>query len=197
MPYRMNKTDPSNGYEQVAHEFNKTRNPAIGISCLTHWAKSLPPRASILDLGCGNGIPVTDTLLRKGMRVFGIDASPTLVSHFQQNFPGVPIACEAVEESTFFNRQFDGIVACGLLFLLPADVQKEVLRKSARALNPGGTLLFTAPSAAVSWKDNLTQHESVSLGAEAYKNLLAELGMNLLEEFEDEGHNHYYQASKM
>ncbi len=192
----MNEMDASNGYEQAADQFIKTRNLNIGISCLEYWAKGLSAQAAILDLGCGTGFPVTDTLLKQGMLMYGIDASPTLVCHFRQNFPGVPIACEAVEESSFFDRQFDGIVACGLLFLLSADVQKEVLRKSARALKSGGKLLFTAPVPAATWKDHLTHNESVSLGAETYKNLLTELGMNLIEEFEDEGNNHYYHARK-
>ncbi len=189
----MTETDPSHGYEQAADEFIKTRNLTIGISCLDYW----PARATILDLGCGTGFPVTDTLIRKGLLVYGIDASPTLVRYFRHHFPGVPIACEAVEESTFFNRSFDGVIACGLLFLLPAEVQKDVLRKSARALKTGGKLLFTAPSAVATWTDRLTQQECVSLGAEPYKSLLAELGMNLIEEFEDEGNNHYYHAIKI
>lgn len=189
--------DKSNGYEGIAASFVKSRANAIGASSVRYWAKTLPSKATVLDLGCGAGIPIAKVLMDEGMLVYGIDASPTLVQRFHRNFPRTPVTCEAIEDSLFFERQFDAIVAWGLLFLLPNDIQELVLRKAADALLTGGSLLFTAPSQAVTWKDVMTAQQSISLGAQAYKELLAVCGLRLLEEFEDEGENHYYHAVKI
>jgi hypothetical protein len=44
--------------------------------------------------------------------------------------------------------------------------------------------------------DVLTKRQSVSLGAEAYERILEEVGMDLVEQLEGEGDNHYYVAVK-
>ncbi|MNL63229.1 hypothetical protein D3C87_1873510 [compost metagenome] len=66
----------------------------------------------------------------------------------------------------------------------------------ANALDAGGKLLFTAPSQKMKWEDAITEIASISLGAEKYKELLTASGLSLIEEFEDEGENHYYHAVK-
>ncbi|GAB3047246.1 class I SAM-dependent methyltransferase [Spirosoma pulveris] len=189
--------DKSNGYEAIAARFITSRAQAIGQASVRYWAKTLPPNASVLDLGCGSGMPITRVLREEGMQVYGIDASPTMIQTFQLNFPSSPAACEAVEDSLFFNRQFDAIIAWGLLFLLPGEVQVLVLQKVAAALSTGGKLLFTAPSQAVKWTDVMTEQEALSLGAEQYKTLLAASMLFIVEEFDDEGGNHYYHAVKV
>jgi hypothetical protein len=82
------------------------------------------------------------------------------------------------------------------VFLLPLKIQEVVSRKMENALYAGGKLLFTAPSQKMKWDDAITEIESISLGAEKYKVLLAASGLSLIEEFEDEGENHYYHAVK-
>jgi SAM-dependent methyltransferase len=191
--------DDSNGYEGIASGFIKSRGQAvngIGASTVRNWVRALPANAAVLDLGCGTGIPVSKVLMDAGMTVYGIDASPTMVRAFRHNFPHAQVACEAVENSSFFNRQFDAIVACGLLFLLPKEKQEIVVQKAASALDSGGRLLFTAPSQSVAWQDAMTGKPSLSLGAEKYMALLAPSGLALVEELEDEGQNHYYHAVK-
>ena len=46
------------------------------------------------------------------------------------------VSCEAVEDSSFFGRTFDGVIAVGLLFLLSAAEQRDLIRRVAFALNP-------------------------------------------------------------
>lgn len=191
--------DKSNGYEHHASTFIRCRSKginAVGASSVRHWAKSLPPNATVIDVGCGAGDPISKALADEGLTIYGIDASPSMVQIFKQNFPNTPVSCEAAEDSSFFNRQFDAIIAWGLLFLLSEDTQVVVIQKMANALYTGGKLLFTAPSQKMTWKDAITEIESVSLGAEKYKELLAASGLSLIEEFEDEGENHYYHAEK-
>ncbi len=191
--------DKSNGYEANAATFIRCRSKGIngvGAPSVRHWARSLPPNATVLDIGCGVGLPISKALVDEGLTVYGIDASPSMIQIFQQNLPNIPVACEAAEDSSYFNRQFDAIIAWGLLFLLPAETQEVVIQKMANALYAGGKLLFTAPFQEMKWEDAITAIESVSLGAERYKALLVASGLSLIEEFEDEGENHYYHAVK-
>ena len=188
--------DKSNGYEQAAKNFMSARNPSVGASTVREWSQTLPPGSSILDLGCGHGVPVSQVLTEEGFSVYGVDASATLIDAFRNRFPGSRAECSAVEDSEFFRRTFGGVVACGLMFLLPADVQHAVICRIARALSPSGKLLFTSPKEAVMWRDALTGRESVSLGAERYRQILHREGLILVGEQSDEGDNHYYLVSK-
>jgi len=187
--------DESNGYDRIAEIYINTRGRAvdgIGASTARAWAQTLPAGSAILDLGCGTGIPVTRILLAAGLNVYAVDASPKMVADFRQNFPHVPVACESVERSLFFNRRFDGIISVGLLFLLPEENQRVLIPKMAAALHPGGKLLFTAPIDKVEWKDIMTEQLSRSLGAEQYRALMLASGLSIGEELDDEGGNHYF-----
>lgn len=189
--------DLSNGYEGVAAEFIARRSRSlIGAGTVRRWAQSLPAGASVLDLGCGSGIPVSQTLIQMGFTVFGVDASPTMIAAFRQNFPQARVACEPVERSSFFGRTFDAAVAWGLMFLLPPDTQADLIRRIAAVLNPGGRFLFTAPEQSCTWRDVLTGKESISLGATAYEKVAEEAGLKLTETTLDEGENHYFLFAK-
>lgn len=48
----------------------------------------------------------------------------------------------------------------------------------------------------VDWDDAMTGRRSASLGSEKYQELLSASGLSLIEEFEDEGGNHYFNAIK-
>jgi len=189
--------DVSNGYEAVAREFMAQRERSgIGVATIRAWARTLPPGATVLDLGCGHGLPVSATLIGLGLEVYGVDSSPSLVNAYRKRFPDVQVACESVEESRFFNRNFDAVIAIGLLFLLPADAQSRLIDRVARVLPSGGRFLFTAPAETCRWTDVLTGHPSLSLGTAAYGALLATAGLVVVGEFVDEGRNHYFDCRR-
>jgi hypothetical protein len=119
-----------------------------------------------------------------------------MVAAFRARFPTVPVECAAVEESDFFGRTFDGVVAWGLFFLLDADVQRRLVAKVAAVLPSGGKFLFTAPSERGSWADAMTGRTSISLGYQAYRNALEAEGMPIVGTHRDNAHNHYYFAQK-
>lgn len=191
--------DPTFGYERHAAEFITRRNrpgAAIGAAEVRAWARDLPRDAAVLDVACGSGLPITRALVEEGHQVFALDASPAMVAAFRANFPRLPVACEPVETTTFFDRSFDGIVAWGLVFLLPEPAQRVAIHRMASALGPEGRLLFTAPAQATEWVDVLTREPSRSLGAAAYRDLLHAEGLALLGEYDDEGQNHYFDAMR-
>jgi cyclopropane fatty-acyl-phospholipid synthase-like methyltransferase len=172
------------------------RNPGIGAAMVREWSQTMAPNSSILDLGCGHGVPIAQVLTEEGFTVYGVDASPKLIAAFRGRFPNLHVECSSVEASEFFRRRFDGVVAVGLMFLLRPEIQKIVIGKVAKTLSPGGRFLFTSPREAVSWSDALTGRESTSLGVERYERLLRAEGLILVGEKSDEGENHYYSVSK-
>jgi SAM-dependent methyltransferase len=194
--------DRSNGYEAIAPEFlarrgnPRTRSIGIGVKQVRDWARTLPRPAAALDLGCGPGFPITDVLVSEGLDVFAVDASPSFVEAFRRNFPDTPVACEAVQDSRFFDRTFDAVLSWGLVFLLSPEDQRQLLRSIGGLLTPGGRLLFTSPPEPIAWMDGMTDQESRSLGAEEYRSLLSAVGLTVTREYEDEGENHYYDAIK-
>ncbi len=196
----MNKPDKSNGYERIAPIFIAGRgqnHTGVGARVVAEWSQTLPSGATVLDLGCGPGVPISETLVRLGFRVYGVDASPTMVATFRTHFPESPVQCSAVEDSDFFGLSFRGIVAWGLLFLLRPPEQRRLIAKVAAALPSGCRFLFTAPSQVCSWLDAMTEQPSISLGYDEYKDTLALNDMALLETQTDEGDNHYYFAQKI
>ncbi len=194
--------DRSNGYESVSAEFvarrgdSRTRSNAIGVKEVRKWAKRLPLGSSVLDLGCGPGFPITVVLVEEGLEVFAVDGAPSFVAAFQRNLPGIPVVCESVLESSFFDRSFDAVLSIGLMFLLKADEQHRLIQRFADILEPGGRLLFTSPAEPHVWNDVMTGMESISLGAEEYARQLAAVGLSVTSEYEDEVQNHYFNALK-
>lgn len=182
--------DRSNGWNAVADTFMTARSD-VGADVVRRWAMELPCGSAIADVGCGSGVPIAQTLIDAGFQLHGIDASPRLVAAFRERFPCHPVACEAAEDSRFFDRKFDGIVAIGLLFLLPAGAQQRVLERMAAALMPGGAILFSAPAQRCEWTDTLTERRSLSLGTDGYARILEAEGLALRTSVTDEGGNHY------
>jgi len=188
--------DKSNGYEEAAEKFMCARSPHIGAATVRQWTQTLPRGSSILDLGCGHGVPISQVLIDGRFALYGVDASAKMIRAFGERFPAAHAECSPAEDSDFFHRTFDGVVAWGLLFLLPTDVQTLVFSKVAGALSPGGQFLFTSPEEPATWRDALTARESISLGIHAYRQILRAEGLILAGQQFDEGGNHYYFVSK-
>src|SRR3982751_2948269 len=64
--------DRSNGYEKAAECFMLSRNPQIGAATVREWSKRLPRGASVLDIGCGHGTPISQVLIQEGFVLYGV-----------------------------------------------------------------------------------------------------------------------------
>ena len=179
-------SDPSNGYDAIADLYRETRS-STGRALVRDWVRALPAGADILDLGAGTGEPITSSLIEAGAQVAAIDASPTMVTLFRQRFPDIPIACEPVETSAFFNQKFDAVLSVGLIFQLSPPTQVALLKRVSNALKPGGRFLFSAPIKIATWKDLMTEQTSQSLGHDAYITALVDAGFRHIESLHDEG----------
>src|SRR6187397_2122933 len=195
--------DGSNGYEEIASIYVAGRGTrplvgdSIGAATVRAWAQAFPPSATVLDLGAGPGEPSTRILQEAGLTTYAVDASPTMVAAFRERFPGVPIERNTVEASEFFSRTFSGVLAWGLLFLLDPAAQALVIEKVARALEPRGRFLFTAPRQPLEWLDAMTGRRSQSLGEHTYEQLLRDAGLTRVADAQDEGENYYFFVEKV
>jgi 2-polyprenyl-3-methyl-5-hydroxy-6-metoxy-1,4-benzoquinol methylase len=189
-------TDSSNGYDDIAELFMSARDRTIGADVVRAWSARLARGARVLDVGCGFGVPITQVLVDEGFRVHAVDASPSMVRAFSQRLPEVPVECADAADCRMLEDAYHGIVAWGLIFLLPPAMQADVLTRLAAAVEPGGHLLFTAPREVLSWNDALTDRPSWSLGLEAYAALLANRALVVDEHREDAGGNFYYLAHR-
>jgi SAM-dependent methyltransferase len=188
-------------YDLIADWYANTRGASnVGVPELESLTASLPHGASVLDVGCGNGVPLTRTLLESGCKVVGVDSSARMLERFQANCPGTPFICSSIQSVDFQGRVFDAAVAWGVLFHLPHDEQRKAIAKIASALKAGGLFLFTSGD-----EDGTKQGEPMngipfrywSFSVERYREVLAARALTLLDVHRDAGENIYYLARKM
>ena len=185
-------------YDQIADWYTSARNPEVGTPELESFARRLPPGARVLDIGCGDGVPISQFLTRAGAEVVGLDSSPEMVARFRANLPSVPVRCERVQDASFEAESFGGVVAWGVLFHLSAPDQRAVIETVAEWLMPGGRALFTSggeEGATEGEMDGVT-FRYVSLGAEQYRAVLDRAGLVLETVHPDAWDNHVYVARK-
>ena len=187
----------ANSYETHAHEYLDVRDGTNTGACIVaHWAKALPVGVDVIEIACGGGYPVSRVLVDAGVRVWAIEASPTLLERFCLRFPGVPAQCSLALESDYFGRKFGAAISIGLLFLLEETEQIKLLHRVSEILLPDGRFLFTAPIEVGTWRDTVTGCECRSLGRARYVQILEDAGFYLVGTHVDEGNNNHYEARK-
>ena len=103
----------------------------------------LPPAARVLDLGCGNGVPVARTLVDAGHHVVGVDASRTQMELARRNVPELePIRADALDVE-LAPASFDAVASTFVFGHVPRSEQPVLLDRIRRWLRPGGWLLLT------------------------------------------------------
>ena len=68
------------GYNKVAKTYSAQRDLFKNDKYLVELIKLLKPGSTVLDIGCGAGIPVDKYLIDKGFKVIGIDISDEQLS---------------------------------------------------------------------------------------------------------------------
>lgn len=103
-------------------------------------ADSLPAHAKLIDVCCGPGY-FTTNLRKKGKQIFGFDFSATALEMFQNNSAEVPLALADAMKLPVSAECVDGVIATQCLIYLDHDI---FFAEAARALRPGGLLIFDA-----------------------------------------------------
>ncbi len=131
-------------YQTHAADFDLSRSRALMEKpWLDRFLASLPPRASILDIGCGAGEPIARYCIENGHEVTGIDSSSALISLCRARLPGHQWLVRDMRDMRLDSR-FDGLIAWHSIFHLTPDDQQIVLQTCMRLAVEEAVLMFTA-----------------------------------------------------
>ncbi len=181
----------------------KTDREAVGVAEVERLTTILPPGAAVIDVGCGNGLPLTKLLVDAGFDVLGVDSSPRMLERFRANLPSTRAICSPIQTADLLPGHFDAAISWGMIFHLPHHDQALVFAKVAEALKPGGRFLFTSGDQGEPDDDGIegapmngVPFHYWSLTPEGYEALLQQHGFRLIETHQDSGKNTYYLAEK-
>jgi SAM-dependent methyltransferase len=104
---------------------------------LTALCERLPAGAAVLDLGCGNGIPVARRLAAAGHKVIGVDFSRVQLRRARRLVPAATFVQADIATLTVPAASFDAVMRLYALFHLPLEEQPQLLGRIAGWLRPG------------------------------------------------------------
>lgn len=118
------------------------KNSTYGVEYVERAIQRIKNNDKALDVGCGSGGRIVDTILAKGFSLTALDVSEGMINlakskHRDVHFVNTDILSWESEDC------FDLIVAWDSIFHTPCTQQKPVVEKMCRHLSPGGVLLFT------------------------------------------------------
>lgn len=133
----------SRGYDTAAGSYLGERNLLKSGKYLQKLLKLLRTASTVLDLGCGAGVPVDDILLKNGQRVIGIDISPEMIRRARKSCRGGEYLVGEIVDLKRKEYSVQAVVSFYALFHLPRDRHGEILMTINSFLPKGGLLLMT------------------------------------------------------
>jgi SAM-dependent methyltransferase len=131
-------------YSAIASFWDERRRTSVqGVRFLERAIAVCETRRGALDVGCGSGGPMMETLLTAGYKVTGVDVSTGLLDMAKARHPTVEFVHGDITEWVT-PLKFDLILAWDSIFHLPHDSHAPVIGKLCSYLAEHGVLLFTA-----------------------------------------------------
>lgn len=132
-------------YQRHAAAWDRMRSPGSLFErpWLDRFLKLVPAGGSILDLGCGAGMPIAGYLIEQGYRVTGVDSSAPLLDLSRQRFSGQEWILGDVRRVDLGGR-FDGVLAWDSFFHLSPEDQRPMFPVFAGHAWPEAPLMFTS-----------------------------------------------------
>ena len=130
------------GYDRIANEYlaARTRSPEQ-LRLLVDLVGRLPENASILDAGCGAGLPVTQILSTR-FEVTGVDFSQSQIELARKNVPDARFICKDMTRLDFPNGTFDAICSYYAIIHIPREEHRPLFASFYRILKAGGLALL-------------------------------------------------------
>lgn len=110
---------------------------------IERFAGLLHPNATVLDIGCGSGVPIARHVAGLGHAVTGVDASTEMIAMFRANLPDQK-AEVADMRALNLGRKFGGVIAWDSFFHLKPDDQRAMFPIFRAHAEEGAPLLFTS-----------------------------------------------------
>jgi cyclopropane fatty-acyl-phospholipid synthase-like methyltransferase len=145
----MRPADPSrdyrplvrNTYDQIAADFNSAR-VSESADELAPLLAVLPAGATVLDLGCGNGVPIARTL-SASHTVIGVDFSGEQIALARKQAPNANLIQADMASCAFRRASLDAVVSFYAIFHLPLSEHAPLIARVSEWLKLGGYLLAT------------------------------------------------------
>jgi SAM-dependent methyltransferase len=140
----MNAKILGNHYTQIADWWEQgIKDSKYGVEYVERAIRRVQNKGKALDVGCGSGGRIINTILSEGFSLTAIDVSEGMINiakskHHDVIFANADILSWESEDS------FDLIVAWDSIFHTPCAQQKSVVEKMCNHLSPDGVLLFTS-----------------------------------------------------
>jgi SAM-dependent methyltransferase len=106
---------------------------------------ALPVRASVLEVGCGAGVPVGAEFIRNGHSYIGVDVSPRQVELATTHLPHGDFRLGDILDQTFEAEVFDAVVALYVITHVPREKWSTLIHNIREWLKVGGVLLVNVP----------------------------------------------------
>jgi len=133
-------------YERHANEWIARREvTADGRRRLSEFARSLPRRARVADLGCGPGW-YGALLRRRGFKVVGLDLSRAMLREARRSAAGVGLVRGDLARLPFARASLDGAWARNTYMHLPAGQLPGAFAELHRVLRPGARIALSLGS---------------------------------------------------
>jgi ubiquinone/menaquinone biosynthesis C-methylase UbiE len=185
--------DNEKSYDKIANQFSANRKQSKVNKLVIEFGTLLRTGDSILDVGCGTGVPIARYLADRGFKITGIDISSKLLVEARKNVPeGIFFKSDVIDLRT--EEKFEGIVAWDSLFHLKLNEHEQVFKKLYSSLKDNGYLLFThGGGIGGEITGEMYGHKFTysTLGSERTKELLEDLGFKILTWEVDELGNGY------
>ncbi|KAF3481096.1 methyltransferase [Arthroderma uncinatum] len=132
-------------YDEIFLDYENNYHNNAGLRAFVREAASkLPPHAQVLDVGCGTGRPIAETLCAAELDVTGIDLSTEMVELCRKRFPtGTFIKADMTKYQPEPQQKFDAIFAVLSLFHVSHRECYSMLFKFSEWLRKDGFLFIT------------------------------------------------------
>ncbi|MFX1310510.1 MAG: class I SAM-dependent methyltransferase [Promethearchaeota archaeon] len=130
------------GYNKIAKDYYTHRDLNKFNGELEKLISLIPENAHVLDAGCGAGIPTAKFLVKRGIKVTGIDLSDTMLSMARENVPEANFIKMDINEIKFDENMFDALISVYTLFHISKQNHFSIFKKFLEILKPGGILLI-------------------------------------------------------
>ncbi len=134
-------------YNGIADTYVGQRDRFASLPFLGLFARYLPARGTVLDVGCGGGLPVDAFLSEQGLRVHGLDLSDRMIALARENVPDASFEVGNMLDLTDGQFSVDGVVSFYAIFHTPRTHHQDLLKRFASFLPAGGALLITMGAA--------------------------------------------------
>ncbi len=184
------------GYDLMAGDYQDQRHLFRTKKELEAFMGLLPRNATVVDLGCGAGVPVTKVLADSGFSVTGVDFSETMLNLATKNVPDAKFIKNNMTDLDFEDNAFDGLTACYSIIHVPREKHVPLFQTFHRILKPNGILLISMGSTC--WEGTEDFHGAQMFwshyGPEKSLQMLTDAGFDIIYDklIRDGGETHYW-----